>query len=180
MSTKAERQLKDLDVQRGKLDAQRAELVGRIRKQRSLKTIRCACCKKLHRIRDLEFLQTYHYIDLLGCTDSAYWTPREGSFLCPDSSVRNRLLFHSYWNISYEKRDDLKHNAEQQFMRTYGLLFKSRSEYHDDWGQFGTGDPKPELIPNFHIDDNHKKFGIELVSAVVERVFGSCAQEEDK
>lgn len=155
--TKAERQLAELDEQRAELDAQRAKLIERIQKQRSRKMIQCTCCKKLYRICDLEFVQTYHYIDPFGCNGGDYWTPSEGGFLCPDSNVRNRFLFSSYWDAPYEKRNNFEYNAGQQFMKTYGPLFKSHSEDHERY------DPKRKSIPNFYVDENHKKFGIELV-----------------
>lgn len=90
---------------------------------RARKRIRCASCKDSHAINQLDAIQTHWYTSPHGCMGGDYWNAGEIHFICPNTGVRNRILFHG--NI----------DVERKFRSMYGRLFKHvEKEYEDGQG----------------------------------------------
>jgi hypothetical protein len=83
-------------------------------------TVKClGCCHKEgfskgcgaeHKICNLTYIRTHHYVRPYGCTEGDYWVESEGAFICPSCGHRNRTyerkeiqaLQHLFKNIVEE------------------------------------------------------------------------------
>jgi hypothetical protein len=125
--------LKILGDQRIELENQRIELENQLKEQRANKVFECACCSKLHKIKDCVAIQTYWYTQPSGCMGGDYWNEGELQIVCPLTDSKNRILFTSNYSVEYSKRGDYKYSADQQFKNLYIPLFSSIIEdYKDD------------------------------------------------
>lgn len=123
-----------------------------IKKARSNKTIECACCKQLHRIGDLDAIETHWYVQPSGCSDGDYWLDSDWHFVCPISKVRNRLLFHeSYWT------KDKKVDPQLSFKELYRGTFKSMTPEFDDQRNYA-------WLNNSYVDENRAVFELPVGS----------------
>lgn len=139
----------------------KADLAEVGRKQRDLKreldahrarlTIKCHCGKR-HQIGKLDLLQTQWYVQPFSCSGGDYWKDGELQFICPDTKVRNRLLFDNN-DVPWEKRSEYEWNPESQFKMRYKSLFKSVVDIQDDKL---TG----HWVNNYYVDLNRTKFGL--------------------
>lgn len=136
------------------LDIRRKELVAQLKLERSRKKILCSC-KKMHAIKDLVVIQTHWYTEPYGCTGGDYWSEGELQFLCPETEVRNRILFMSKYNSNVRYEDRQK--REEAFRREYRDLFKKVEKEYDRY-------EKRYSHPSFnndYVDKNWKKFELE-------------------
>ncbi len=127
----------------------------KINKRNKRRTIRCSCGHP-HKIGDLKVIQTHWYTEPFGCTEGDYWSEGELQFVCPETSIVNRLLFDNP-EVPYDKRRDYCNNPEEQFKRQYKHLFKEVVDSYD----------KAKLLIDFHrfannhyVDENRRKFGL--------------------
>jgi hypothetical protein len=135
--SKVTEQIEELKTQLDKLNV-------KLTKERSNRTIKCSCCNKLHKIKNLIGIQTYWYVQPRGCTDGGYWTSGEFRFVCPETDISNRILFHS---CNY---GDIKTNPQIQFKHIYSDLFLDTITDH--------GDDARDTINNYYVNDNLSKF----------------------
>lgn len=141
--TKIEQRLEEIEKEK-------STLVAALKKQKALKQFKCGC-GKMHRIKDCKVIQTHWYTSSSGCSRGDYWNEGELRIICPDTYVRNRLLFDTY-DVEWEKRSHYDYNAGKQFSRIYKELFKEVIEdYSTD---------KSNWVNNYYIDINHEKFGL--------------------
>lgn len=144
--TKIEQRLATLATEQQKLRQQ-------LETQRSNKQFKCVC-GKMHRIKNCVVIQTHWYVPPSGCTEGAYWKQSELQIVCPDTDIKNRLLFSNH-DVDWHYQQDYRYNAGEQFKQMYKQLFKEViDDYKKDTRQWEN---------NFYIDKNHKKFGLHVV-----------------
>lgn len=133
-----------------KLESELATLKSRKTVEQSNQKFLCGC-GKYHLIKSCDAIQTiwYSYSD-----DD--WNDGEIQVKCPKSNLINRLLYKSYYDIEYPRRNEFKYNAEQQFNANYLHLFKSLEKKQKD------EQDRANYYNNYYIDTNHKKFGINI------------------
>lgn len=115
---------------------------------RASRRILCSCGKR-HAIAKLELLIEHFYTEPHGCSGGDYWSPGEWQFVCPNTNVRNRLLFHDY-DVDYKQRGTIGVAAEPTFEFLYRGLFASSRNTHQD-----------ETTPtknNYFVDEHRKQF----------------------
>jgi len=133
------------------INQEESKILEAIDKRNSRRTIKCVSCDDFHRIRDLDAIQTHWYTPPTGCTEGDYWNEGELQFVCPETEVRNRLLFSNN-DVPWEERRDYKNDPGEQFKTNYKDLFKKVIDTHreDDY----------EFVNNRYVDRNRKKFGL--------------------
>lgn len=52
-------------------------------KARADQPVVCEKCGTVHRVKNLEYIQTHWYTSPSGCTDGDYWNVGEGQYQCP-------------------------------------------------------------------------------------------------
>lgn len=142
-----------LETQLAEKNADKAEILRKIEERNGRKKIECASCDKPHAIKTLTLIQTYWYTPPSGCTGGDYWNEGEVNFICPETEVRNRLLFNNN-EIPWEDRNKYENNPEDQFKANYKSLFKEVIDYYKE------GHQTDEWVNNFYVDQNRKKFGL--------------------
>jgi hypothetical protein len=132
------------------------EIISEMEDKKSRLKFQCVC-GKMHAIRDCEGIQTHWYTRPSGCCEGDYWNSGEVHIICPNTLVRNRILFMSYYDVPWRKRDNIDYNAEWQFKRTIVPLLKKVTDehLHDEQKNYRS-------FNNEYFDHNHKKFGIEI------------------
>ncbi len=123
---------------------------------RSRRKILCSCGRR-HAIKDLSLIVTHWYVQPHGCTGGDYWLEGEWQFHCPDTGMRNRLLFHDT-HLEYEDRRTVGKAAEATFKTLYRNLFKERSDEYED---------RPTTYAfhnNFDVEKNRAKFELPVKS----------------
>ena len=147
-----------LEQQFEKLGEETRKIHQKIKKRNKKRTIKCVSCDKAHEIGDLTAIQTHWYEEPSGCTDGDQWHEGELQFVCPETEIRNRLLFNNF-DVSYEERKLYKNNPGDQFKSMYKELFKEVKDCYektyDNW------------VNNSYVDKHRKKFG--LVGKVVKK-----------
>jgi hypothetical protein len=128
-----------------------SKILEAIDKRNSRRTIKCDSCEDSHKIKDVVAIQTHWYTSPQGCTGGDYWSEGELNFVCPETGVRNRLLFNNY-DVSWEERKHYKNDPEEQFKMTYKDLFKEVVKTYEK--------NDPEFVNNHYVDRNRKKFGL--------------------
>lgn len=128
------------------------ELEAQVRTLRSQRTVLCASCAEEHQICTLDLIRTHWYVQPSGCTDGDYWREGEWQFICPSTSVRNRIMF---WD-PYEIRDK-GNDAESAFKRMYGGLFRSAEKEHKS-------QTPASWVNNHYINENRGLFELPLKS----------------
>lgn len=139
-----------LESQLERIDKERKKIETKIEKRNSNKTIKCSC-EEMHKIKDLDLIQTYWYEEPYSCNAGDHWIAGELQFVCPKTGMRNRLLFNNY-DVSYENRDKYEFDPASQFSRNYKRLFKSVT---DDKSRKDT-----PFRNNYYVDQHRKKFGL--------------------
>lgn len=128
------------------------------------KMIPCAACERRHQIGKLDAIATHFYVRPSGCTDGDYWREGQWHFVCPNTGVRNRLLFQCSWEEEQHGVD-----AEAAFKSRFRSAFKSMVEEHNDHAALGEHPYK--WINNTHINKNRLAYGLpEWIPAVPGRV----------
>jgi len=128
------------------------------------KMLPCASCGRRHQIGKLDAIATHWYVEPSGCTDGDYWLEGEWHFVCPETSVRNRLLFHQSWE---ERANGV--DAEEVFKRLFRWAFKSMTAEHKRDSLLRKC--PYEWVNNDHVDKNRAAYGLpEWVPAVPGRV----------
>lgn len=153
MSTKQINQIKSLLKT---LDSDRLKLVAQLKEARSNQTFKCLC-GKYHKIKDTNVVITEGWSQGSGYEDGYSYDKAFFAVCTADKEIHNRFLYSSYFKIDYNKREDF--SAQKQFEYTYKELFKNVTKIDEDkfnckWGN------------NTYIDDNHKKFGIDITEGL--------------
>lgn len=132
-----------------------------VKYEKSLGNKRFLCgCGKMHAIKTCDAIQSHYYTPPSGCTGGDYWNTGEIYIICPLTKQRNRLLYKSYWEVDYENREKYAYNAEKQFRRLFSSKFKSITPEHNYENE--RSDLIRQSWNNYYIDQNHKKFDIEI------------------
>lgn len=118
-----------------------------LRELRKRRKILCSC-GKMHEIGKLALLVTHWH-------DDDYWIEGEWRFVCPTTSVRNRLLFNDY-NVEYNRRQEVSVAAEPTFKNIYHGLFAKREDVYEKKG----GD----LYYNCYVDEHRERFELPVRS----------------
>ena len=134
------------------LEMLKEDLQEQLNAKRANQKFLCGCGKQ-HKFKDCEAVIVRDYVSPHGCTSGDYWYDGELRIICPTKGFLNRILFkdHPVWEL----REHFKHNAKDQFERTYLPLFKSCTKLE-------RGTDKREWCNNYHIDKNHAKYGINI------------------
>lgn len=138
---------KNLERELEETEEKRKEILKKIDERNARKTIKCASCDKPHQIRALKAIQTHW-------TGGDYWNEGELQFICPETDVRNRLLFNNN-DIPWEKRKDYENDPEAQFRVKYKKLFREVTDEHDR-----DDERNYEFENNYYVDENRKRFGL--------------------
>lgn len=142
------------------VEAARAALAtaeAALNEERRSRLILCRC-GEMHAIRDLHLIIKHWYTEPHGCTGGDYWTEGEWRFVCPVTSVENRLLFDDY-NVEHEKRQTVGVAAQPTFKNLYrGLFASSEDRYKDDSRGYRDN--------NFYVDENREYFELPLKGKV--------------
>lgn len=117
-----------------------------VRRNRS---ILCSC-SYFHKICDLELIVTHWCTEPHGCTGGDYWLEGEWNFICPDTDVRNRLLFNDYV-VDYDQRNRAGVAAEPTFKQIYRHLFKSLKNVYESY-------PQGDFYNNYFVDSQRELF----------------------
>ena len=141
--------LTELDNQ---VEREKKVLLADLATQRGLLEIPCESCKGRHAIKDLVAIQTHWYTRPHGCTGGDYWNVGEMQFICPETGVRNRLLFNND-DVPWEDRRAYSNDPEAQFRRIYTPLFREVREEHEE-------NTPGKWVNNYHADRNRKVFGL--------------------
>lgn len=144
-----------IEKQLASLEQQRAVLLAKQEAKRSNQMFKCSCCDKFHKIKNLTVIQTHWYEGPHGCMGGDMWHTGEMQVICPTTGVRNRLLYHSTYQVDWRLRSHYAHNAEMQFNRMYKHLFKEVVDEHKEKTQ-------NRWVNNYYVDENHKKFSIDV------------------
>ena len=135
------------------INQEKNRILEEINKQNKAKSIPCKCCDNPHKIGDLVAIQTHRYILPRGCMEGDYWLEGELQFVCPETGVKNRLLFDNY-DVPFDKRENFQHNPDMQFKVNYGRLFR---EVVDEYNHIkGSG----RSVNNYFVDEHRKEFGL--------------------
>lgn len=132
--------------------------------QQELKNARCnqkfrCACGALHRIVDCVAIEVEDYVGPYGCTGGDYYVYGELQVVCPNNeTLRNRLLYHSTWQVYWDDRNTYEFSAEKQFNSMYLYSFKKRQRESRDERQQAPVD----CVNNYYVDENRKKFGIHV------------------
>lgn len=120
--------INSLEAQLEEVHEKGAEIERKIEERNSRKKIECAVdsCGKLHTINKLTLLQTHWYTQPHGCTGGDYWNSGEIQFICPDTKIRNRIMFY----VSYDGGQNYDTDSESQFKGNYKSLFKEVIDVH--------------------------------------------------
>jgi hypothetical protein len=143
-----------------RLDKEREELVKKVDTARSRLKFKCAC-GKMHSIQSCDVVQTHWYTAPHGCTGGDYWNEGELQIVCPDTAIRNRVMFDSYFQVQWQLRNDYAYNLEHQFSRKYKDLFKSVIDEHDNDRCAGG---KYASFNNYYFEKKKEKFGLKIKS----------------
>lgn len=154
MSVKTINQIKGLITT---LKKDEENLYKQLKEVRSNQTFKCLC-GKYHKIRDTDSIVEVGWSQGYGYEDG-YSYDKNFYAICPTKGFCNRFLYPSYWLTPYEKQTKYKFNAEKQFENIYRDLFKScvkvdSKDFNYEWGN------------NNYIDENHKKFGINISGGI--------------
>jgi hypothetical protein len=136
-------------------ETERKFLIKRLNEVRASRDFLCGC-GQFHKIKECDALDKMYYVPPSGCTDGAYWKFSELQVICPVTDGKNRFLFPSFYKVEYEKRYMFKYSAEEQFIRMYGPLLKSRMEDYDK--------DKRKWWNNVFVDENHDLFDIDIIN----------------
>lgn len=141
-----------LEKQLSELGEETIMIGEKIDERNSRRKIKCQSCEKSHPIRTLILIQTHWETEMHGCCGGGNIREGEIQFICPDTKVKNRLLFDNN-EIPWEERQEYETNPEAQFKSKYKSLFKEVVENYDErisgpW------------VNNYDIDENRKKFGL--------------------
>ncbi len=143
---------KSLDHQLEDIGEKRGEILKKIEERNARKMIKCASCDKPHQIRTLKSIQTHWYTSPHGCTGGDDWNEGELQFICPETGVRNRLLFDND-DVPWEERKDYENDPEAQFRVKYKKLFREVKDEYDKEESY-------EFENNHYVDENRKRFGL--------------------
>ncbi len=151
-----------LEDQLAELHQQKKQILKKIDKRNKNRKIKCEGCEGSHEIGDLTAIQSYWYTPPRGCTEGDYWNQGELRFICPETSIINRLLFDNI-DVPWEERENYDNNPGEQFKRNYKHLFQKIEDSYDDTTldlqRMLAGD-KQKYANNFYVDKNRKKFGL--------------------
>ncbi len=117
-------------------------------------------CGQYHAIKSCNAIQSYQWDE----SDKEY-VETELQIECPKSNIINRLLYNSHNDIEWPRRYELKHNAEKQFKVRYLNLFKKWHSWFPDLFSNNSryfNSNSSQYFNNYYIDQNHKKFGIDI------------------
>lgn len=119
---------------------------------KSLKIIKCAKCNKNTRIKDIDLIDVMAYCEPYSCTGGDYWYHSEYNYICSHCDTKNRIMFDSFYNIEWSKRDHYDANPEKIF------FYKNR--YYELFKSIKTEDRTHHLpsVCNYFIEKNLKKF----------------------
>lgn len=148
MTSQLEQKLANLN----EINAQRDQAIVEINEARKRQYLPCEGCKRKHQIGTLTAVQTHGYIGPTGHSGGDYWVRSELLFICPTTSVRNRILFNND-DVPWEDRKNYENDPEAQFRRNYGPAFAEVLEEKEE----RTGYPWKN---NYYVDRNRKKFGL--------------------
>lgn len=110
----------------------------------------CAACSNVHAFETLDVIATHWYVKPSGCSDGDYWNEGEWHFVCPETGVRNRLLF---WDDYDAKKAGC--DAQEAFKRKFREFFKSVTAEHKD------NDARHyKWVNNEHIDKHRADYGL--------------------
>jgi hypothetical protein len=118
------------------------------------KKFKCGC-GKMHEIGKCSVVQRHWYERPWGCTGGDNWWQGELQIVCPDTGLRNRLLYDVPWDVPYDKKNSFEYNPDLQFKNGWKYLFK---EVIDEYEENTPG----EWCNNYYVDKNHEKFGIKV------------------
>lgn len=135
---------------------QEEQILSKIDKRNAKRKIKCAACKQMHEIGELHAIQTHWYVRPHGCMGGDYWKEGELQFVCPDTSLVNRLLFETH-DVPYKLLSHFDHNPQEQFKRNYKKLFKKVEEEHS---REAYGGRPGAYVNNYYVDAHRKKFGL--------------------
>lgn len=127
---------------------------------RSQLTIECQCCKKHWHIHDLTYYQTVLYMKPHGCVGGDYFYDSEGYFMCPDTDIRNRLLFMNTHDVPYNECSKIENNPAMQFKHIYKCLFAKIVKVHAVDGLAGIN--THNLVNNEYVAKHLTKFGLHV------------------
>ena len=122
---------------------------------RGNQTIKCICGKS-HKIAEMDLIIPQKWQSNRGYEDGYNYDGDLHAICTHESTLANRLVFETRYDIDYSLRSDPRFNAGMQFKQLYTNLFKSvtRPDECDvtftRWGN------------NTYIDDHHKKFEIDI------------------
>jgi hypothetical protein len=127
-------------------------------------TIRCKCCNKLHKIKNLILMAEDDERDEYASSTVWYYT-QERAFICPDSLIRNRILFRNdcmKYNYAFNKKFSkmFKQVIKIESPRRFNYL-PSVHSIPTDYGvdlEIST----LKFINNYYVDDNPDKFNLVL------------------
>ena len=141
-----------LEDQLAEIHQQEKQILAKIDAGNKNRKIKCGACEDYHKIGVLTAIQTHWYTPPHGCTEGDYWNEGELQFVCPETNVKNRLLFNNY-DVPWDERRNYANNPEEQFKRNYKHLFIEVKDSHDKT-------TSGEWVNNFYVDQNRKKFGL--------------------
>ncbi len=108
----------------------------------------CVCGSK-HRIRDCKIIHTYWYAD-----SHSDWSKGELKIICPETYIRNRVMFEVRPEIEKGKRWAYSYNPLLQFSKEYKGLF---NEVINDYGK-----EDGAYENNYYFDRNQDEFNIKI------------------
>jgi len=142
----------DLGDQLAGLHQQEGKILAKTDTGNKNRKIKCGSCEDFHEIGSLTAIQTHWYTSPHGCTGGDYWNEGELQFICPETNVKNRLLFNNH-DVPWEERRNCANNPEGQFKRNYKHLFLEVKDSHDET-------TSGEWVNNLYVDQNRKRFGL--------------------
>jgi hypothetical protein len=147
--TKTEKRLKELQEEQ-------QHLFEKLEQEKANKKFDCCWCKKQHKIKDCEVIQTHYY------TNEPYaegWLESDLHIVCPTTGKRNRVLFQARYDIEWPKRNDPKYDLSEKFSSEYKRLFKKVIDEHKDNCFSGGTLLGIDFKNNEYFDKNCEKFG---------------------
>lgn len=121
--------------------------------KRAEKMIPCEACGGQHQIGKLDAINTHWYVKPSGCTDGDYWVEGEWHFVCPDTGVRNRLMFWDGHDAM-----DAGVNAQAVFKLLFRAAFKSMTPEHEHDGLLRSKSYR--WVNNDYIDKHRREWGL--------------------
>lgn len=148
------------------LEKAKEKLLLKYEKLKANKTFKCNSCGKLHKVKDCEIVQTYWYTPPRGCTEGDYWNTGEVQIICPETKVRNRMLFSPLEIKNIEKdinARDFSDKIEQNFRLKYKHLFKRVFDLNSkSVDSVGFRIESLPTVNNYYVCHNWKKFDLDI------------------